>query len=65
MEKWMSFNAGVILTDEEVRQLIEAGCEIYPLQWIEVDKNAHLRMDNDYVSVSAKYKSRLVGCGNF
>ena len=31
------WNAGVILTDE-VRQLTEAGCEIYPMQWIEVDK---------------------------
>ena len=34
----MSFNAGIILTDEEVRQLTEAGCEIYPMLWIEVDK---------------------------
>ena len=64
-KKWMKFNAGVILTDEEVRQLTEAGCDIYPMQWIEVDENAHLRRDNDYVSVPAKYKSRLVGCGNF
>ena len=24
--------------DEEVRQLTEAGFEIYPMQWIEVDK---------------------------
>ena len=30
-------------TGEEVRQLTEAGCEIYPMQRIEVDKNAHLR----------------------
>ena len=29
------------------------------------DKNAYLRRDSDYVSVPAKYKSRLVGCGNF
>ena len=36
------------------------------MQWIKVDKNAHLRRDNDYVSVFfAKYKSRLVGYGNF
>ena len=27
----MRFNAGVILTDEEVRQLTETGCEIYPM----------------------------------
>ena len=61
----MSINAGVILTDEEVRQLTEAGCDIYPRQRIEVDKNAHLRRDYDHVSVPAKYKSRLVGRGNF
>ena len=50
----VKFNAGVILTDEEVRQLTEAGCEIYPMQWTEVDI--------DYVSVPAKYLSRLVCC---
>ena len=63
--KWMKFNAGVILTDEEERQLTEAGCEIYPMEWVDTDKNAYLQRDNDYVSVLAKYKSRLVGCGNF
>ena len=31
-KKWTSFNASVVLTDEEVRQLTEASCEIYPLQ---------------------------------
>ena len=36
--KWLNFNACLILTDEEVRQLTEAGCDIYPMQWIEVDK---------------------------
>ena len=61
----MNSNAGVILTDEEVRQLTEAGCEIYPMQRIEVDENAHLRKDINNVSVLAKYKSRLFGCGNF
>ena len=35
-KKWLNFDAGVILTDEEVRQLTEAGCEIYPMQWIEM-----------------------------
>ena len=58
--KWMKFNTGVVFTDEEVRQLTEAGCEIYPVQRIEVDKNAHLRRDNDCACVPAKYKSRLV-----
>ena len=63
--KWVKFNAGIILTDEEVRQLTEAGCEICPIKWVDTDKNAYQRRDNDYVSVPAKYKSRLVGCENF
>ena len=63
--KLIKFNAGVILTDEEVRQLTEAGCEIYLMKWVDTDKNAYLRRDNDYVSVTAKCRSRLVGCGNF
>ena len=31
----------------------------------EVQCDAYLRKDNDYVSVPVKDKSRLVGCGNF
>ena len=62
--KWMKFNAGNILTDEEVRQLTEASCEIYPMKWVDTDKKAYVRRDNDYVSVPATYKSRLVGCKN-
>ena len=53
-KKWMKFNASVVLADEEVRQLTGAGGEIYPMQWMAVDKNAHLRRDNDHVSVLAK-----------
>ena len=34
----MKFNAGVILTDEDVRRLTEAGCEIYPMKWVDADK---------------------------
>ena len=63
--KWVNVFAGVILTDEEVRQLTEAGCENYPMKWVDTDKHAYLRRDNDYVSVPAKCKCRLVGCGNF
>ena len=37
-KKWTSFNADVVLTDEEVRQLTDAGCEIYPMQWVDTDK---------------------------
>ena len=60
----MKFNAGVILTDEEVRRLTEAGCETCPMKWVDTDKNSCLRRDGDYFSVPAKYKSRWVGCGN-
>ena len=40
-------------------------CEIHPIQWIEVDKDAHQRWNNDYSLVPPKNKRRLVGCGNF
>ena len=64
VDKWTKFDAVIILTDEEVRLLTEAGCEIYPMNWVDTDKNTYLRRDDDYVSVLAKYRSRLVGCGN-
>ena len=48
-----------------MRQLTEAGCEIYPMKCIDTDHNVYLRRDSDFVSVLAKYYSRLVGCGNF
>ena len=49
--KWMKFNVGVFLSDEEVRHPTEAGRETYPMKWVETHKkNAHLRRDNDYVS---------------
>ena len=61
----MNFNAGVILTNREVREPTEAGSQMYPMKWVDTDKNAFLRRDNDHVSVPAKYESRPVGCGNF
>ena len=33
-KKWRKCNAGAILTDEEVRQLTEAGSKMYHMQWI-------------------------------
>ena len=54
-KKWTSFNVGVILTDEEVRQLTDEGCEIYPMQSVVTDKNARLRRDKDHVSVPEKF----------
>ena len=45
----MKFNAGVVLTDEELRQLPEAGSEICPMKWVDAEENAYLRRDNDCV----------------
>ena len=36
--KWIKFNAGITLKDEEVRQFTAAGCEIYPMRWVDTDK---------------------------
>ena len=50
-QKWRKFNAGVILTKKEVRKAEKAGIKILPMQWIETDKNAHKRRNNDYKKV--------------
>jgi hypothetical protein len=62
-KKWQKFNAGVILSKPEVDQLTNEGVTIQPMQWVETDKNAHKRRDDN--SVTPELKSRLVGCGNF
>ena len=62
-EKWQQFNAGVILSKDEVNKLRDEGVQIHPMQWIETDKNAHLRRADKFVP--RELKSRLVGCGNF
>ena len=61
--KWKDFNAGVILSRDEVSRLQDEGVRVYPMQWVETDKNAHKRRDN--ITVQMELKSRLVGCGNF
>ena len=53
-KKWRNFDAGVFVTDEEVRQLTEAGCDVYPMKWLTQTKNAFPRRDDDYFSVPAK-----------
>ena len=45
----MKFNADVVLTDEQLRQLTEAASGICPVKSVDADKNAHLRRDNDHV----------------
>ena len=38
---------------------------MYPMQWVEVDNNAHQRRNTDNTTVPPRCKSRMVGCGNF
>ena len=64
-QKWMKFNAAVILSDEEENALRSDGVKVLPMQWIETDKNAHKRRGQNYKEVPPLLKSRLVGCGNF
>ena len=61
----MSFNAADIRTDEETRQLTGVSRQIFPMQRVDTDKNAHLRGDDDYVRVAARHECRSVGYGNF
>jgi hypothetical protein len=62
-KKWKQFNAGVILSRDELNQLRDEGVQVYPMQWIETDRNAHKRRADKFVPPDLK--SRLVGCGNF
>ena len=62
-QKWKKFNAGVILSRAELEELLDAGVKVNPMQWIETDKNAHKRRDDN--KIPPELKSRLVGCGNF
>ena len=62
-QKWKEFNAGVLLSKAEVQELVNEGVKVYPMQWIETDKNAHKRRDDAHIR--PELKSRLVGCGNF
>ena len=52
--KCLRFNAGVLLTNEEVRELAQAVCQIYPMKWIDTDKNEYLRRDTDHVFCSRR-----------
>ena len=62
-DKWKQFNAGKIIRGDLLRELIAEGHKLIPTQWIEVDRNAHLRTEGK--QVPPDLKSRLVGCGQF
>ena len=62
-KKWLQFNAGVLLSMGELAELQAEGVTVQPMQWVETDRNAHLRRDGKHIDPDLK--SRLVGCGNF
>ena len=62
-KKWMDFGAGVKVQGEILDELIGEGHRPIPMQWIDTDQNEHLiRPGTKHVP---KFKSRLVGCGQF
>ncbi len=62
-EKWQKHDAVRVLSHEEARKLREQGAEEIGTQWIETDKNEHLRLPGGPL-VDPLYKSRLVARGD-
>ena len=60
-DKWKQFDAGTIIQGQELRNLIQQGHKVIPTQWMEVDKNSHLKQSADY---TPEFMSRLVACDN-
>ena len=61
--KWQSFNAGHPIDSKQLKELTDEGYRVIPTQWIEIDKNEHLRRPGG-PKVTPKYKSRLVVRGD-
>ena len=61
--KWRKFNAAVPIDPAELRKLLDDGYRMVPTQWIEIDKNEHLRRPGG-PPVAPQYKSRLVVRGD-
>ena len=61
-DKWKQFNAARVVHGDELRELVAEGHTPLPMQWIEVDKNAHKRVDG--MEVEPLYKSRRVARGD-
>ena len=62
-QKWMDFNAGVVVEGKILKELLDDGNQLLPTQWIETDQNDHLKRPG--VAHDPDYKSRLVACGQF
>jgi hypothetical protein len=62
-QKWKEFNAGTLVRGPELRRLLDQGHKPIPLQWVDVDKNEHMRRHGGQY-VAPCYKSRLVSRGD-
>ncbi len=60
--KFERFAAAVPVLGEEKAKLLSEGHVVIPSQWVDVDKNEHLKGKPEY---TPKMKSRLVSRGSF
>ena len=62
-DKWKKYSAAVVIPASAAAELVSQGVEEIPTQWIDNDKNEHLRKPGG-PKVDTKFKSRLVGRGD-
>ncbi len=60
--KFERFGAAVPVVGKEKDELAQAGHEVIPSKWVDVDKNDHVFGASQH---TPKFKSRMVSCGNF
>ena len=63
--KWQKYEAVTVISANEAARLRAEGAEEIGTQWIEIDKNEHLRTSaKNATTIPRKLKSRLVALGN-
>ena len=62
-KKWCEFNAAEPIMGKPLQELLDEGHKALPMQWIETDKNDHLRVPGG-PAIEPLYKSRLVARGD-
>ena len=63
-DKWLKYDAAEVISQEQAQELIGEGAEEIGTQWIEIDKNDHLRTPDQIAQIEADLRSRLVAMGN-
>ena len=58
--KYRSFNAAMPIRGKELEELLQEGHVPIPMQWVDVDKQAHLTGTPEH---RPENRSRLVACG--